>query len=138
MYNNVSVQTKFIWTRFISKMATATISLAQIAGFVAALKNEHLEQIFSEYKQSVYGHLMDYPITPESDQNKKTALIQYLNQMIFVRSQITYPEGTKSDKELRIFGPIIQNLDFDAFISTLQQDQFYQEPLYEILNKLSH
>ena len=79
------------------------------------LTTESIDAIFRAYDQGCYDHLLESPRTHATDQQKRAALAAYMVIM--------------ADNEA---------LRDTASLARTMEDQFFQEPLFHLLNAICH
>lgn len=106
------------------------MSDADVEQFVAQVSNDRIQKLFSKYKTSSYGHLMDYPITDRSIQEKRMALTRFLSK------NLKEPEFYDQDENERVFRTRAILYQKEDLEDVFYCDQFWQEPLYRVLNEM--
>jgi len=90
-----------------------------LAGRIEELTTESIDTIFMAYDQGCYDHLLKFPRTHATDQQKRAALAAFMVIM--------------ADDDIR--GESLR--DTTNLVRTME-DQFFQEPLFHLLNAICH
>ena len=106
-----------------------------IDNFIYGISNTKLNDLYSDYNNTSYGDLMDYPIKKLTLKQKKNALTEYLTFIMYKDCQTK--NGEIYNERMETLKPIIESLDYETFLDVMT-DQYFQEPLYHEANKMYH
>lgn len=95
--------------------------------FVANLTPDQVHQLFMQYYDGSYAHLMRGAIARLSIEKERDSLAEYLGR---------FTDQNACDEERRdVLTSIVSSRDFQALLNVVQNDQHFQEPLYRIANR---
>jgi hypothetical protein len=102
----------------------------QIDDFVEHISGDDLRTLFDRYSHFRYGHLMLDIVSPLSLSELRNALKIYLKKFIL------HQDVPDDERETKLWRSVSSN-DCEALKQTIIGDQFFEEPLFHIVNQNS-
>lgn len=100
-----------------------------IRNFLLGFTPDQLNEIYENYNAGCYDHLLKNPRKPLTHIQEIQGLTEYLVKFII------NPDPRDEERPEALL-KLVCNKDYIGFIEILD-DQFYQEPLFRIVNKMS-